>query len=187
MGKNIILIGFMGCGKSSIGIRLSYRLRMTVLDTDKLIERQNRMSVSEIFDRFGEEEFRGMETKCLERLLQEPEAQIIAVGGGLPLRERNRELLRQLGTIVYLRVTPATVCQRLSGDATRPLLQGADPEGKVRRLMAERAGIYESAADFAVDVDGKEMDEIRDELLEKLYGTGWQPVCPIPAGGELQA
>ncbi len=172
MGKHIILIGFMGCGKSSIGIRLSYRLRMTVLDTDKLIERQSQMTVSEIFERLGEEEFRRMETACLERLLQEPEARIIAVGGGLPLRERNRELLRQLGTIVYLRVTPATVCQRLSGDVTRPLLQGANPEEKVRRLMEERSGIYERAADLVIDVDGKDMDEIRDELMEKLYKAG---------------
>ena len=70
--KNIILIGFMGSGKTSVGIRLSYRLRRTLTDTDKKIERLYRMSISEIFGRFGEEEFRNMETQCLEKLLEEP-------------------------------------------------------------------------------------------------------------------
>lgn len=168
MKNNIILIGFMGCGKSSVGIRLSYRLRKTVTDTDKLIERWNQMTVSEIFERLGEEEFRQMETRCLERLLEEQEEQIISVGGGLPLRERNRELLKQLGTVIYLRVTAETVCMRLESDTTRPLLQGEHPEEKVRKLLNERTGIYESAADIIIDVDGKEFDEILDEILGKL-------------------
>ena len=79
--KNIILIGFMGSGKTSVGIRLSYRLRRTLTDTDKKIERLYRMSISEIFGRFGEEEFRNMETQCLEKLLEEPKGRIISVGG----------------------------------------------------------------------------------------------------------
>ena len=75
--KNIILIGFMGSGKTSVGIRLSYRLRRTLTDTDKKIERLYRMSISEIFGRFGEEEFRNMETQCLEKLLDECKCRII--------------------------------------------------------------------------------------------------------------
>ena len=137
--KNIILIGFMGSGKTSVGIRLSYRLRRTLTDTDKKIERLYRMSISEIFGRFGEEEFRNMETQCLEKLLEEPKGRIISVGGGLPMRDCNRELLKRLGWVVYLRVKPLTVCERLEADTSRPLLQGEDREEKVRSLLEQRA------------------------------------------------
>lgn len=168
MKKNIILIGFMGCGKTSVGIRLSYRIRRTMIDTDKMIERLQKMTVSEIFDRMGEEEFRKMETQCLERLLEESEEQIISVGGGLPMREENRKLLKQLGTVIYLRVTPQTVCERLANDTTRPLLQGENPQEKVRNLMALRTDIYESAADVIIDVDEKDFDTILDEIMERV-------------------
>lgn len=166
MNNNIILIGFMGCGKSSLGVRLSYRLRWPLTDTDKMIERRNRMTVSEIFGRYGEEAFRQMETQCLERLLGRKDPQVIAVGGGLPLREANRELLGKLGTVVYLRVKAETVCVRLAGDTTRPLLSGDRPEEKVRSLMRERSGIYESIADIIVDTDDRNIDDIADEVLE---------------------
>lgn len=163
--ENIILIGFMGCGKTSVGIRLSYRLRRTMIDTDNTIERMQQMTVSEIFARLGEEEFRKMETRCLKELQKESACQIISVGGGLPLRSENRELLKQLGTVVYLRVTAETVCERLAGDTSRPLLQGEHPEEKVRMLLRERSPIYEEAADIVIDADGKDFDTIIDELL----------------------
>lgn len=168
--KNIVLIGFMGSGKTSVGIRLSYRLRRTMTDTDRKIERLYRMTVSEIFERMGEEAFRDMETQCLEKLLRESRGQIIAVGGGLPMRDHNRELLRRLGTVIYLRVRPESVCSRLAADTTRPLLQGEDRVKKVQKLMEERAPIYESAANITIDVDGKIVDEIVDEILEKTEG-----------------
>lgn len=166
--KNIILTGFMGCGKTSIGIRLSYRMRKAMTDTDKTIERLYRMTVSEIFEKMGEEAFRDMETQCLEKLLKETKGQIISVGGGLPLRSRNRELLKKLGTVVYLRIKPETVCSRLSGDTSRPLLQGEDREEKVRKLLEERSPVYESGADIVIDVDGTTEDEIVDKILEKM-------------------
>lgn len=175
--KNIILIGFMGSGKTSVGIKLSYRLRHTLTDTDKKIERLYRMSISEIFERFGEEEFRNMETQCLEKLLGEPEGQIISVGGGLPMRSCNREFLKRLGTVVYLRVKACTVCTRLAADTSRPLLQGEDREEKVKRLLEKRAPVYESVAEIIVDVDEKTLDEIADEILGKagifFDGKGW--------------
>lgn len=168
MKKNIILIGFMGCGKTSVGIRLSYRLRKTMIDTDKMIERLNKMTVSEIFARMGEPAFRDMETQCLERLLEETDGEIISVGGGLPMREENRKLLKQLGTVIYLRVTPQTVCKRLASDTTRPLLQGEHPEEKVRTLLEQRSPIYEDAANWVLDVDDKDFDTILDEIVERM-------------------
>lgn len=166
--KNIILIGFMGCGKTSVGIRLSYRLRRTMIDTDRMIERIYKMTVSEIFAERGEEEFRKMETECLGRLLEETNGQIISAGGGLPMRSENRELLKKLGTVVYLKVTARTVCMRLARDTTRPLLRGENPEEKVKTLLDKRSPIYESAADTVVEVDDKDFDTIMNEIMEKI-------------------
>lgn len=167
MKRNIILIGFMGCGKTSVGSRLSRRLHRPMTDTDQMIEEISKMTVSEIFDRMGEEGFRRMETQCLKRLLEETEAQIISVGGGLPVREENRCLLGQLGIVIYLRVTPMTVCRRLASDTSRPLLQGENSEERVQTLMAQRRDIYEAVSDIIIDADDKEFDEIIDEIINR--------------------
>ncbi len=162
--KNVVLIGFMGCGKSSIGIRLSYRLRVVVEDTDKLIERKMKRSISDIFAQEGEAYFRDLETGLLKELLTSGEKKIISVGGGTPVREENRALLKGLGTVVYLRIQPETVCRRLRRDTTRPLLQGENPEQKVRTLLEARKDVYESCADLIIDVDDMTQIQIVDMI-----------------------
>ena len=107
--KNIVLIGFMGSGKTSIGIRLSYRMRRAVEDTDKLIERRMGKKISEIFETEGEDYFRDLETKTLKDLIDRLQYHIIAVGGGTPVREENRKLLRELGTVFYLKASPESI------------------------------------------------------------------------------
>ena len=102
MKDNIILIGFMGSGKTSVGIKLSYQLKRTMIDTDKWIEQKQKMTVAEIFEAYGEDAFRSMETQCLKELIEVAEKQIISVGGGLPMKEENHRLLKQLGTVYYL-------------------------------------------------------------------------------------
>ncbi len=160
MKDNVILIGFMGSGKSSVSLKLSYLLKRTVIDTDKWIEQRQKMSVADIFATKGEAAFREMETQCLKELLATAENQIISVGGGLPMREENRSLLKGLGKVFYLKVTPEVVYNRLKGDTTRPLLQVEDPQGKIRSMLKERSPIYESCADVALDVSYKSFDEI---------------------------
>lgn len=162
---NIILTGFMGSGKTTLGVRLSYRLKQPLVDTDKWIEKEQGRTITEIFAREGEEAFREMETEALRTLLQTEGGQIISTGGGLPMREENRKLLGRLGTVVFLRVKPETVCRRLKGDTTRPLLQKEDPEGEIRRLLALRNPLYEQAADVTVDVDEKSCEDIMEEIL----------------------
>lgn len=163
---NIILIGFMGSGKTSVSIKLSYYMRCTMIDTDRLIEREEERSVSRIFEENGEAVFRDMETACLEKLLDSGEkGRIISVGGGLPVREENRLLLKRLGKVIYLRAKPETVYERLKGDDTRPLLKTENPLGKIRELMEKRSEAYENASDYIVDVDGKSLDEIIEELV----------------------
>lgn len=168
MRDNIILIGFMGSGKSSVGVRLSYQMKRTMIDTDKWIEQKHKRTVSEIFAHSGEASFRDMETDCLKELIRQADKQIISVGGGLPLRKENHGLLKELGVVLYLKVTPETVYQRLKADTTRPLLQVEDPEKKIRTLLEERAPIYEACADIVLDVSELSFDEILEQIGEEL-------------------
>lgn len=172
--KNLILIGFMGCGKTSVGIKLSYRLQQTFLDTDKQIERKTGKSISEIFAGQGEAAFRQMETEYLRELLtkNDTEKQIFSVGGGTPVREENGELLKRLGTVVYLKAAPAVIYDRLKGDTTRPLLQTENPKARIEELMAAREEAYLSAADMVLTVDDKSPEEIVEELVKMIREKG---------------
>lgn len=166
--KNVILIGFMGCGKTTVGIRLSYRIRRVLEDTDKRIEKEQGITISEIFAQKGEAYFRDLETDLLRRLSKENYQRVISTGGGLPMREENRTLLRQIGTVVYLRIKPETVYQRLQNDTTRPLLQCEDPLGRIRELMEQRAPLYEEAAHIIVDVDDLDMEQVLERITEQI-------------------
>ena len=166
--KNLVLIGFMGSGKTSVGLKLSYKLKMPVEDTDKLIERREGKSIRQIFEEEGEEVFRKKETELLGELADRQGRVIYSVGGGTPVREENRKLLRQLGTVVYLQISPETVYERLRGDTTRPLLQCENPLEKIRELIESRKEAYESCADIIIAVDLLDMEEILEQICGKL-------------------
>lgn len=166
--KNLVLIGFMGSGKTSVGLKLSYKLKMPVEDTDKLIERREGKSIRQIFEEEGEEVFRKKETELLGELADRQGKVIYSVGGGTPVREENRKLLRQLGTVVYLQISPETVYERLKGDTTRPLLQCENPLEKIRELIESRKEAYESCADIIIAVDLLDMEEILEQICGKL-------------------
>lgn len=165
---SVVLIGFMGCGKSTMGIRLSYRLQYILEDTDKLIETKAGMTISEIFAREGEESFRQMETQLLQALVEKKGRRVYSVGGGTPVRAANRPLLKKLGTVVYLRTRPETVYERLKNDTTRPLLQGEDPLGRIRSLMAERESAYAETADVILDVDEMTADQVVESIMRSI-------------------
>ncbi len=165
--QNIILVGFMGSGKTSVGVKLSYRLRLPVEDTDKLIERREGRSISEIFADDGEEYFRQLETELLGELIGRGGTRIYSVGGGTPVRGENRRLLKQLGQVVYLKVSPETVYERLKEDATRPLLQCPDPLDRIRQLMEERREAYEACADIIIEADQTEMEDIINRIAKE--------------------
>lgn len=166
--KNVILIGFMGSGKTTVGLRLSYRLRMPVEDTDKLIEKREGKTISRIFAEDGEETFRRLEKQLLEEIKDRRYAHIISVGGGTPVDPANRELLKRCGTVVYLKIRPETVYERLKGDTVRPLLQCQDPLAKIRMLMESRSEAYEECADITVQVDELDMEETLERILSSL-------------------
>lgn len=167
--KNLILIGFMGCGKTTTGLRLSYRMKMPVEDTDKLIEQSAGKTISEIFAEEGEAYFRSMETRLLREIKERQYARILSVGGGTPVNPVNRQLLKECGTVVYLRIQPETVYERLRTDTTRPLLQCEDPLARIRSLMQERSDAYEECADIIIDVDELTTDEVLDIIMDQLH------------------
>lgn len=166
---NIILEGFMGSGKSTVSELISDKLELELIDTDEAIEEAEGRKISEIFEQDGEEAFRDMETELMEMVISEHMREtVISLGGGLPVREKNRELLKRAGKVVYLRTSPETVYDRLKGDETRPLLKSEDPLARIKELQDKRGKIYEEAADIIVDTDGKTPEEVADEIIAAI-------------------
>ena len=169
MRNNIILIGYMGCGKTTVGKNLARITGYTFTDTDEMIEKQQGRTISEIFATDGEEAFRKMETKLLEQLIQEQSTQlVISTGGGMPLREKNRKLLAELGTVIYLQTKPQTVYERIKDDTKRPLLQCEDPLARINEMLAARGPIYESTTNNIIPVDDLRQSEIAELIREQF-------------------
>ena len=166
---NIILEGFMGSGKSTVSEILSDKLDLELIDTDEAIEEAEGRKISDIFEQEGEEAFRDMETGLVEMMVSDHMREtVISLGGGLPVREKNRELLKKVGKVVYLRTAPETVYDRLKGDDTRPLLKSEDPLARIKELQDKRGKIYEEAADIIVDTDGKTPVQVADEIIAAI-------------------
>lgn len=165
--KNIILIGFMGSGKTTVGFKLSYKLRTPVEDTDKIIENREGKSIKDIFAENGEAYFRALETQILQELTGRQYTRIYSVGGGTPVKEENRKLLKECGTVVYLRNKPETIYERLKDDTTRPLLQCENPLEKIRELLASRKDAYEDCADIIIDTDEMSLEEVAECIADK--------------------
>jgi shikimate kinase len=163
---NIILIGFMGSGKTSVGEKLAERLTYHFRDTDQLIEKQAGETINHIFAVYGEEHFRNLETELLKALQGHMEQTVLSTGGGLPLREQNARLLREMGYVVFLKASRQTTLSRLKGDTTRPLLKGDDSEQKVERMLNVRIPVYEKAAHKTVVTDDKSVDELVEIIME---------------------
>lgn len=167
---NIMLIGFMGVGKSSISDCLKKKTGMKEIDMDAVISQEAGMPITEIFDKFGEEHFRGLETALLERL-QGEKGCIISCGGGAVLRSRNVEVMREQGTIVLLTAEPETIFERVKSNNSRPVLNGHMNVEYIKELMAKRQDAYDSAADIRISTDGKTIEQIADEIIITLEGA----------------
>ncbi len=167
--RPIILIGYMGAGKTTVGRLLAEQLSYSFLDTDGMIEAQERRSIRTIFEMDGEERFRDMETALLEKLLEENlEDVVLSVGGGLPVRDKNRELLKKLGTVVYLSAQKETIVERVAGSEDRPLLQGQHMSEKVEQMLEIRDPLYRQAAFAVVKTDGRAVQQIAQEIEQSV-------------------
>lgn len=167
--KNIILIGYMGCGKTTVGKNIAKLTKKIFTDTDELIVAQQNRSISDIFEKDGEDAFRAMETALLEKMIADKNDRlVISTGGGMPVRVENQKLLRQLGTVVYMRVRPETVYERIKGDTTRPLLQCDNPLERIKEMIKSRGPAYEAAAEFIIDVDRLTQQEAAEEIIRRI-------------------
>lgn len=167
--RNIILTGYMGSGKSTVGKNLSKLNGCVFADTDEMIEQQQGRSINDIFAQEGEEAFRNMETALLKQFINEGrEGLVISTGGGMPVREENRRLLNQLGTVVYLKAAPETIYDRLKGDTKRPLLRCEDPLTRIREMLAKRAPFYEAGARYIVEVDRLRQAETEQRIMDMV-------------------
>jgi shikimate kinase len=163
---NLILIGFMGCGKSSVGRRLSGLTGHRFVDTDELVVQSEGRSISEIFSQNGEDYFRDLEQRSLEDLVGVCGI-ILSTGGGVVLRAANRETLKKIGIVAWLDASPDVLFERATRSAKRPLLQTADPRKKFDDLLRARRELYNSAADFRIDSTRLGHDEAAQILLEE--------------------
>lgn len=164
--KNIVLCGFMGCGKSTVGKRLAEALDMTFVDMDSYIEGEEGCTVSDIFAQKGEAGFRAIEhdTCCT---LGKQDGLVIATGGGAVLRADNVAALKANGTVVLLDVGVDCVLARLKDDTTRPLLQRPDKAEAAAALLAARTPLYKAAADITVDAEA-DADTVAAAILGQL-------------------
>lgn len=164
---NIVLIGFMGCGKSTISGCLRRMFAMKTVEMDQIISEREGLSIPEIFEVHGEEYFRNLETNLLIELQSEKNV-VISCGGGVPMRERNVAEMKKNGRVILLTAKPETIYERVRDDHNRPLLEGHKTVAYIAELMEKRREKYEAAADLRIETDGKNETEICEELVKRL-------------------
>ena len=170
--KKIILLGYMGCGKSTIGNELAERIHIPFVDLDKKIEEKENLSISSIFEKHGEIYFRKLEHQVFTELLNSPEILIIGLGGGTPCYANNHELLKEEGVIsIYLRASIDTLFDRLSPNKSkRPLIANKN-DSEMKEFIAmhlfERS-FYYNHAQYKVTVDSKSIDSVVDDIITIL-------------------
>jgi len=164
--KNIVLIGFMGSGKSKISREIGRRLKKEVIATDDLAEISEGMSIHEIFKAKGEAYFRDLEHSIIKDLASR-QGIVIDCGGGVVLRKENLKLLKTNGIVFYLQATPEVIYQRIKHETHRPLLKTSDPLGCIKELYQQRLPLY-SQADYTIDANAASIEGPITEILEKI-------------------
>ncbi len=166
MAKNIMLIGFMGTGKTTVSKQLSEVTGRNEVDIDAYLVEKEGTPISEIFEKFGEDHFRDIETKYLIEIQQNSDL-IVSCGGGIVVREENVKHMKENGIIVWLTATPETIYERVKDSTDRPILNGNMNIEYIASLMEKRKNLYLSVADVIVSTDGKSINEICNEIIEK--------------------
>ncbi len=161
---NIALIGFMGTGKTSVGAMLKDLMAMDSVECDDRIVEKAGMSINEIFEKYGEEYFRDLESEALESC-ENLRQTVISCGGGAVLRRRNVDSLKKHSRIVLLTASPQTILDRIGDSDDRPKLRGKKNVKAIAEMMAERELYYRDAADVVVDTDGKTVLEVCEEII----------------------
>jgi len=156
--RNLILIGFMGTGKTSVGMRVAKSLGWRFVDTDRLIVSKAGKPIPQIFEDSGEDAFRELETEVLRKCAA-GSGRVISTGGGIVTLERNREILKEAGYVIWLKASPETIYERVKNNRNRPLLKTGDPRTTIREMLEARRGFYVAASDLRIRTDGLTMEE----------------------------
>ena len=164
---NIVLIGFMGAGKSTISDYLSTMFAMKIVEMDQVIAEREQMSIPDIFATYGEEYFRDLETGLLVEM-QSRKNTVISCGGGAALRERNVTEMKKNGRVVLLTASPETIFDRVKDSDDRPVLNGRKNVKGISELMEQRREKYEAAADIVINTDNKTVLEVCEERVQRL-------------------
>jgi shikimate kinase len=168
MRKNIVLVGFMGTGKTAVARKLSAELGMKYISVDDIVETRERRTIKDIFDRDGEAYFRKIEKEVVLEISGRP-AQVIDPGGGVVLDEENMKNLKKNGVVVCLWAEPETIRQRTGRDARRPLLNVKDPMGKIKELLEYRRPFYVKA-DIHIETDGVSISRVVEKIKKAIDG-----------------
>lgn len=163
----VILVGMPGCGKSTVGRSLARRLGLPFVDADTVVEERIGCSIRDYFEYRGEAAFRDIEEQVIDELTQGP-ASVLATGGGVVLREANRQRLHERGTVIYLRSSVDRLYRRLRRDTKRPLLQVDDPLARLRDLFNTRDPLYRAAAHFVIDTHGRSRAMLMGSIIMQL-------------------
>ncbi len=178
---NIVLIGFMGTGKSAVGHALAERLHARYFDTDAEIEKETGKHVADIFAQDGELAFRQRETAVLMRLTREKGPVVVATGGGTPLRQENIRLLKMIGPLVWLTAPPEAILGRVRKNlGRRPMLasHSNDPLPRIKNLLIERNPVYRAVKDYEFDTSNWDTSEQVADCILSILGPSKEPCQP---------
>ena len=162
--RNIVLVGFMGTGKTSVAQKLAERLKMPMIDTDDIITEGSGTDIPDIFARYGEVYFRDLESAAVCKAAK-LEDHVISTGGGVVLRGSNLEMLKRNGIVFCLTATPAEIWQRVGSETHRPLLQDPNPLAKIEQMLIERRPFY-ARADYDIPTTGLSVKAVTDKIVE---------------------
>jgi len=162
--KNIVLVGFMGCGKTTVGKILALALGYDFVDTDHLVVHNEKTNISFIFKNKGEQYFRKAESIALGQAMDQ-QGHVVATGGGIVTTLENHPILKH-GFVVYLQATPKQIYDNIKDDKSRPLLQEKDVYAKICSMLEERHKLYQQIADYTVQVDKRTPEEICNLILK---------------------
>ena len=166
LSANVVLVGFMGTGKSAVGRVIAQKLEFHFIDTDDVIEQTSKAKISDIFAEHGEDYFRALESQAVKSVAL-MKNQVVATGGGVVLRSSNIDLLRTGGPIFCLNATPKAIWDRVRSSRSRPLLRGPEPLKKIETLLDKRAPYY-ALADHQIETTGVSVDRVADEIISYI-------------------